>query len=130
MARQLTKKQRGFVKDYLATGNGSLSAKRNYDVANDDTARAIATENLTKPSIANAIADALSDELLTEKHLELLNKRDPVTGDVDTQAVKAALDMAYKIKGTYAPEKKIVGTFDINHEHRERAIKAIRSLTS
>ena len=31
MARQLTKKQRGFVKDYVKEGNGVKAALQNYD---------------------------------------------------------------------------------------------------
>lgn len=100
MATKLTKKQRGFVKDYVKTGIGSLAVKENYDVANDNVARNIASENLAKPSIQKAIADMIPDDLLVERHLELLNKREP-TGGVDTQAVSKGLDMAYKIKKQY-----------------------------
>lgn len=73
MKAKLTKKQRGFVKDYIETGIGSLAAKKNYNVANDATARAVASENLTKPNIINAIHEALPDDLLAKKHLQLLN---------------------------------------------------------
>lgn len=48
---KLTKKQKGFADDYLDTGNGTLSAKRNYDVANEHVAAVIAAENLKKPEI-------------------------------------------------------------------------------
>lgn len=51
MARSLTKKQKGFVKDYMETGNATLAVKNNYDVANDLTARVIGSENLTKPNV-------------------------------------------------------------------------------
>jgi len=73
MARTLTKKQKGFVKDYLETGVGVEAVRRNYDVSDDVTARSIATENLTRPLIVKAIADALPDEDLAQKHKELLN---------------------------------------------------------
>ena len=103
MARTLTKKRRGFVKDYLATGVGSLAVKENFNVKNDRSARALASELLDHPKIQQAIADSLSDELLTEKHLALLNK---MNGDeIDVQAVAKGLDLAYKVKGSYAPEK-------------------------
>jgi phage terminase small subunit len=72
VATNLTKKQKGFVKDYIETGIGSLAVKKNYNVVTDETARAIATENLTKPLIVKAIQEALPDGLLAEKHLELL----------------------------------------------------------
>lgn len=120
MARMLTKKQKGFIKDYLKTGIGEVAVKNNYDVKDDNTARSIASENLTKPNIVKAIADALPDELLAERHLELLNKREmyriskpgeeeewEVIDAPDTVAVSKALDMAYKLKSSYAPEKTI-----------------------
>jgi len=51
MLKKLTKKQQGFAKDYLETGNASLAVKKNYAIKNDATARSIGSENLTKPNI-------------------------------------------------------------------------------
>ena len=59
----------------------------------------------------------LPDKLLAEKHKELLTvpikRRTYIKGDLeseeeslDTQAVSKGLDMAYKLKGAYAPEKR------------------------
>lgn len=45
---QLTKKQQGFVKDYIETGNASLAVKNNYDIQDDATARSTGGEKLTK----------------------------------------------------------------------------------
>lgn len=104
MATKLTKKQKGFVKDYIETGIGSLAVKKNYNIVDDNTARNIASENLTKPNIVKAIQEALPDELLATKHLALLNKIDH-EGEIDVQAVTKGLDMAYKLKGSYAAEK-------------------------
>ncbi len=165
---RLTKKQRGFIRDYIATENGTQAALANYDTKDPKTAGVIAVENLAKPSIKNAIADALKDEDLSAKHQQLLQAttmqkinfhiRDT---DEDIQAVidqmpghkllkiirhlgknysevyayvsvpdsttqDKALDKAYKIKGTYAPEKKIVGSIDLNDDDRKQADKAIR----
>lgn len=64
----------------------------------------------------------LPDKLLVEKHKALLEKQEVriknnmttgeieiiPTGEIDANSVKAGLDMAYKIKGSYAPEKKHV----------------------
>jgi hypothetical protein len=63
----------------------------------------------------------LSDEFLAKKHKELLNKKETrivfnhqlgefvseTTDQPDTQAVSKGLDMAYKLKGKYAPEKSV-----------------------
>lgn len=57
------------------------------------------------------------DEFLAKKHKQLLNKQEVViksyegeneivkTGEIDREAVRAGLDMAYKLKGKYAAEK-------------------------
>ena len=51
MARKLSKKEKGFIKDYLDTGNGTQSALKNYDTTDYMTAASIASENLKKPKI-------------------------------------------------------------------------------
>lgn len=55
---KLTKKQQGFVKDYIDTGNGTQSALNNYDIEGKDPekiASVIATQNLGKLSIQEVI---------------------------------------------------------------------------
>lgn len=98
--RKLSKKEKGFVKDYIETGNGVQSVLNNYDTDNYKSAGVIACENLAKPRIIKAIAERLPDDLLEEKHLALLNKIDK-EGGIDVQAVSKGLDMAYKVKGAY-----------------------------
>ena len=58
----------------------------------------------------------LPDSLLAEKHEELLRKTDK-TGQVDAVAVPKGLDMAYKLKGKFAPEQV---------EHRITAVELIK----
>lgn len=119
---KLTKKQRGFVNDYVKTGIGEVAALNNYDIQAQDkenVARSIASENLTKPNIVKAISERLPDELLEEKHLALLNKMEMFetkdeegklvsveSNQIDAQAVARGLDMAYKIKGAYGDSEK------------------------
>lgn len=139
MSRTLTKKQKGFVEDYLVTGIGVQAALGNYGKENKpisyDTAKSIATENLTKPYIQKEIAERLPDDLLAERHLELLNKKEVLirnnvtsgeievipTGEIDVNAVAKGLDMAYKIKSTYAAEKSI--NVNVNVEELRDEIK-------
>lgn len=144
MARKLTKKQRGFVKDYLKTGNGTQAALKNYDTKDINTAAVIAVENLSKPKIVKSIEDALPEELLAERHLELLNKRDTyrwyedvkdidgknvidvipheIDLGVEVQAVTKGLDMAYKLKGKYAPEKTITLNVEVAPAEKVKAL--------
>lgn len=61
----------------------------------------------------NHIAEAIPDSLLIEKHTALLEKTDE-DGSVHVAAVKAGLDMAYKLKGSYAPEKQVSFNADLS----------------
>ena len=123
--KRLTLKQRGFVKDYLETGNATEAVRMNYDLKGKEPSLAgiIASENLNKPKVKEAIEERLSDDLLSKRHQELLNKREVIkafNGDgilidqPDTQAVSKALDMAYKIKDKYAPEKHVTVTVSLS----------------
>lgn len=160
---KLTKKQRGFVKDYLETGNATQAVLKNYNVKDRIVAKSVGSENLSKPYIRDVIQEALSDELLEQKHLELLNAvtlqrftfkvsddddviRDTISKlagheviyiredadgktayiripDANTQ--DKALDKAYKIKGTYAPEKHSSIVLNIDDNARDKTKSAI-----
>lgn len=151
MKTKLTKKQRGFVKDYLATGNGTEAAANNYAVSTDGVAAQIAYENLRKPDIQEAIGGALSKESLDAKHTQLLNQQridyfvfpkwmedDEIVDHVeeatgirvmnvkmtekgkyafyaiaDAQIQAKALDLAYKLRGDYAPTKSVNLNVDV-----------------
>ncbi len=73
---KLTKKQKGFISDFVETGNASLAARQNYDVIDEATARSIGSENLTKPNIKQAVSEALAvheitPEWIVGKHKDL-----------------------------------------------------------
>lgn len=58
MTESLTKKEKGFVKDYIDTGNGTESALNNYDIESNNpinVAAVIASQNLRKLKIREAI---------------------------------------------------------------------------
>lgn len=71
--KRLSFKEKGFVADIAKGKTGVQAALDNYDTNDYNTAGAIASENLKKPKIIAALADAFPDELLQGKHLELLN---------------------------------------------------------
>lgn len=119
---ELTRKQKLFVKEYVKTGHGVDSALKAYDTKDYSTAGNIASENLEKPKIQNALMEALPDEILAEVHREGLyatreyfNTKGELQGDIADFAVRAKyLDLAYKIKGAYAPEKKLTVNVDMD----------------
>lgn len=102
----LSKKEKGFVKDYIETGSGVEAILGNYDTDDRKVARVMASQKLASEKIKNAIAERLPDDLLATKHLALLNKIDK-EGEIDVQAVSKGLDLAYKVKGSYAPDRSI-----------------------
>jgi hypothetical protein len=113
---KLTRKQARFVEAYVETGVGSQAAKKAYDIApgDENTPRSIASENLTKPNVVKAIEMALPDDLLEQVHREGLFATkgiyvdgDRVDEDADFSVRAKYLDMAYKVKGSYAPDKHV-----------------------
>ncbi len=132
MARELTHKQEGFVDDILKGKTGVEAAMNNYDVSNYNTAAVIASENLIKPKIVNAIEEALPDDLLAQVHREGLlatkgvyvkteEGNEKVEEEPDHSVRHKFLDSAYKLKGSYAAEKQITLSIstvldDLEHE--------------
>ncbi|MFA6069765.1 MAG: terminase small subunit [Janthinobacterium sp.] len=57
----LTIKQTKFIKEVIKSGNAIQAVKRVYDVKNDNTARAIAHDNLDKSYIKKSIQEHLQD---------------------------------------------------------------------
>src|SRR5262245_46301323 len=108
-ATALTIKQRRFVKHYLETGNGTEAAMVAYDVADRNTARSIGTENLRKPAVQDAVAELLDAGGLRDEKLLAIHAHYLGLCTSDNPRLKAiglkALDMAYRLKGAYAPER-------------------------
>lgn len=120
---RLSKKEKGFIKDIVKGETGTQSALNNYDTKNENVAGAIASENLRKPKIINAIqsiAERIPDELLERVHLEGLEagkhifKNNNNSGEIEDMGIEADfatrhkyLDSAYKLKGSYAPDKSL-----------------------
>lgn len=120
---ELTKKQKGFVKDYVRTGNGTQAALNNYDIESDRPERVasvISAENLTKPSIQNAIksiAERIPEDLLEKVHLEGLSATND--GMPDYGIRHKYLDSAYKLKGSYAPDKSVSLNIEAQMDNEE-----------
>lgn len=117
MATRLTRKERGFVKDIVKGKNGTQAALANYDTKSEATAASLASINLRKPKIVNAIEAALPDELLAAKHREGLfatkgiYKQDEaqewhkIDEEYDYAVIHKYLDTAYKVKGKYVDKR-------------------------
>jgi hypothetical protein len=139
--QKLTNKQKGFVKDYIANGgNGTEAALQNYKIKSKnkvDVAKSIASENLTKPYIADkvkSIAEQIPDELLVKVQIEGLSANRSIA--VGEQIIETAdhavrhkfLDSGLKLKGAYAPEKSLNVNVSINPENRERMTEVAKEV--
>lgn len=114
---KLTKKQRGFVKDYVESENGTQSVLKNYGVKNAKVASVVAVENLAKPSIIQAIevkrkslkealiARGITEDYLAEKVDVLLTAVDK-DGVEDYTAIDKGLKHATSIYGVIDPTEK------------------------
>ena len=129
----LSVKQRRFVAEYVRSGNGTEAALVAYNTDDARTAHAIASENLRKPAIQEAVADlldagGLSDEKLLAIHayyLTLSTSPDPRLKAIGLKA----LDMAYRLKGAYAPERhRIEAEPHIPAEALEQVMRVLREV--
>lgn len=80
------------------------------------------------------MSDAEIEEKVTAAGLTLIVIQDGEKGRYafysvkDAAAVSKALDMAYRLKGSYAPEKKLVGNIDLNDKHRDKSEDLINGI--
>lgn len=105
---KLTLKQHTFVKRFIENkGNGTQAAMDSYDVKNYNTAHAIASENLQKPTIIEAIDEALRSQglslsVITSNLGEIANsKPEKISGDT---VLKANVELL-KLHGAYPNSK-------------------------
>ncbi len=106
MANSLSKKDREFVETMVETGNATQAVKDVYGIKDDNYAGVKGHRLIRTDKIQNAIQEALPDELLARVHLEGLQA---TIGEdkPDFNVRHRYLDSAYKVKGTYAPDKSI-----------------------
>lgn len=86
--------------------------------------------------VQSLLEEMLPDSLVFKKHKALLNKEMVMaqknnrtgkievirTGEIDANAVAKGVDMAYKLKGRYAPEKHQVVALDIDEERFDKLL--------
>lgn len=104
MARTATKKQKGFARDYVETGNGTQAALKNYDTSSSNTAKAIASENLTKPNV-RALIDDFAEK--ATRNIQTLAE------NAENEAVRLKANIDQVDRAGYKPVEK---TINVNVE--------------
>ena len=116
--RELTIKQRKFLKLYLELGNATEAAMRVYDVKDRDSANAIGSENLAKLSYSDLMEEAgITDKLLQKKIMEGLDATRTISAVKGTNANGGTTDFID------------VPDFLARHKYLETALKLKKRLT-
>lgn len=109
---KLTKKRKGFAKDYVLNGeNGQEAAKANFNVTNDNSARAVASELLTFPNVIaeveiqrETLKSALEKKGVTPDKIAL--KVNELLDNEDPNAIDKGLKHATNIYGVEDASEK------------------------
>lgn len=132
---KLTPRQDKFIDKYIELGNGSEAARQaGYS---DNSAKAIASENLTKPDIQQTLAErkdaaAKKAGFTLDFKYEMLKKAAqlaliPLNVDqaADIRGLVAVMDITNKMNGHYEAEKKDITT-DVSNDGLKELIAQIK----
>lgn len=115
--RKLTRKQRAFCDEYLIDKNGAQAAIRaGYS---EKTAKAIASENLTKPNVK-----AFLDEKLSEQ-----SKRTEITADWVLESLKEVVERCMQAEPVMEKDSEgnmvPTGEYKFEHSGANRALELL-----
>ena len=125
--RQLTLKQRKWLKLYLEIGNATEAAMQVYDCKDRDSAKSMGWENLTKLDFAELMEESgLTDDLLQQKIMEgLVSNR-----VISAQVIVKSTDPKVRDKTATARDVDFIDVPDmaIRHKYLETALKLKKRL--
>lgn len=120
---KLTKKQAGFVKDYVETGNGTQAALKNYDIESskpEKVASVIAVENLAKPSVALAVE-------IGQETLKSALQKQGVTPEKIAQKIDVLLE-AQKVTRSYVKGDLVTEVIEEDHNAIDKGLKHAKDI--
>lgn len=101
----LSIKQTNFVKHFLQSGDATKAALKAYPNAkNANSAKAIGTENLTKPIVISEIERLMAEQGLSLNEVVQTHARN-IKQDNDLSVSQRAIDSYYKVTGRYQNER-------------------------
>lgn len=119
---KLTPKQAKFIKAYTENGgNGTQASLQVYDTKDPRTAAMIASDNLTKPNIRDAIESAMTKAGLTPDKIaeNLKNAAIAIPDKVDAHAMIKANVELLKLWGAYPGSKHTSLNLNIKGKMRD-----------
>ncbi|GEM_PF-6273792 len=128
MVKKLTSRQTQFIKKYLEVGNGTQAALATYNTSDPNVAKVIASENLTKPNIREALEEALrtsglSLSVITNNLGSLANsKPEKISGDTVLKANTEIL----KLFGAYPDKKSFQFSYSVKDKIESMSFQQIK----
>ncbi|GAB4389919.1 MAG: hypothetical protein Kow0025_18430 [Thermodesulfovibrionales bacterium] len=101
--RGLTKRERKFAIEKAKGASNVAAAMQSYEVTSMASARVIGSQLMAKPEIQMAISELMDYHGLTKSY-RIKKLRQHVDHPDPTASLKA-LDMSFKLDGSYAPER-------------------------
>ena len=127
MVSKMELKTKAWAKEYIKQGfNGTETAlkfAKKGKLMKRETAKVIASENLTKPHYQKSIIEAMEKIRLDDDLINKITKRN-IKQKSSISASNQAIDMYHKIKSNYAPERKITTNLTLTGKDLDMAIKS------
>jgi len=125
MSKRLTLKQLKFVQLYIETGNATKAAMTAYRCKNENTAKSLGSENLTKPDIACEIEKYRKEGGLSiQKAINAINDayNAEKKGSPDHNVRLRSADMTLKLADAYPRNK------EVSHRHAHLHLEMVNEL--
>ena len=125
MSKRLTLKQLRFIQLYIETGNATKAAMETYRCKNENTAKSLGSENLTKPDIACEIEKYRKEGGLSiQKAINAINDAYDAEkkGAPDHNVRLRSADMTLKLADAYPRNK------EVSHRHAHLHLEMVNEL--
>ncbi len=126
MSKRLTLKQLKFIQIYIETGNATKAAMTAYRCKNENTAKSLGSENLTKPDIACEIEKYRKEGGLSiQKAINAINDgyEAEKKGSPDHNVRLRSADMTLKLADAYPRNK------EVSNRHAHLHLKMVNELS-
>ncbi len=127
MSKRLTLKQLKFIQIYLETGNATKAAMTAYRCKNENVAKSLGSENLTKPDIAREIEKYRKEGGLSiQKAINAINDGYDAEkkGAPDHNVRLRSADMTLKLANAYPSRAQ-----EVHHKHAHLFLNMVKEFS-
>jgi len=127
MSKRLTLKQLKFIQIYIESGNATKAAMEAYNCKNENVAKSLGSENLTKPDIACEIEKYRKEGGLSiQKAINAINDGYDAEkkGSPDHNVRLRSADMTLKLANAYPSRAQ-----EVHHRHSHLHLEMVNELS-